>query len=55
MLNWVAGEVNSTNIITVDKSAAREQWVKFLEKLTQPACFGNTICYSPIFRLSTGA
>jgi hypothetical protein len=54
MLNWVGGEVDNTDVITIDHSGAAKRMVKLLQKLSQPASLSNTICHSPTLRLSTG-
>jgi len=54
MLNRVAGEVDGTDVITIDHGGAAKRMVKLLQKLSQPASLSNTICHNPILCLSTG-
>ena len=54
MLNWVGGEVNGADIITVDHCSATERAAKLCQELAQPAGFGDTVRNSSIFRLCTG-
>jgi hypothetical protein len=52
MLHWIAGEVYSTDVVTVDQGGT-ERWVAKLKKqLTQPSGFSNTIRHSTIFSFS---
>jgi hypothetical protein len=54
MLDWVTGEVDCTDIITIDHSGAAKRMVELQQKLAQPAGFGNTIRHGTILRLCTG-
>jgi hypothetical protein len=55
MLDWVAGEIYSTDVVTVDQGGTARWVAKFKKKLTQPSSFSNTIRYSTIFGLGAGA
>jgi hypothetical protein len=54
MLNWVTGEVDCTDTITIDHGGVAKRMEELLQKLAQPAGFGNTIRRCPILRLCTG-
>jgi hypothetical protein len=54
MLNWVGGGINGTDIITIDHCSATKRAAKLYEELAQPACFGDSVRNSSIFRLCTG-
>jgi hypothetical protein len=54
MLNRVGGEVNSANIVTIDKTGRGEWLVQFLQKLLQPICFGDAVGNDTVLNLGTG-
>jgi len=55
MLNRIGGEVNSTDIVTVDQSRLGQRAMKLLKQLTKPSSPCNSISDSPILCLGTGA
>ena len=54
MLNRVGGEVDSTDIITIDQCCSTKRTAKLLQKLAQPAGFSYSISDGPIFGLCAG-
>ena len=54
MLDWVSGEVDSTDVVAIDQGGVTERTMKLLQKLSQLACFSYPICNSPIFSFCTG-
>jgi hypothetical protein len=55
MLDWVAGEIYSTDVVTVGQGGTARWVAKIKKKLTQPSSFSNTIRHSTIFGLGAGA
>ena len=53
MLYGVAGEVNNTNVITINQSGTARRVAKLHEQLAQPGGFGDTIGNSSVFGLCT--
>ena len=53
MLNWVCGQVDSTNIVTVYRGTAAKRAVKFLQQLAQPTSFSDSICNGAVFSFGT--
>jgi hypothetical protein len=49
VLNWVGGEVDSTNVVVVDEAGGLKKMVEFLEKLPEPGNFSDTNCNSVVF------
>jgi len=54
MLHRVAGEIHSTDIVTVDQGGTTRRVAKLMEQLAEPSSFSNTISHSSIFGLGTG-
>lgn len=54
MLDWIAGYINCTNVITVDQSGTMQRIVKLLKELVQPGGFGNSICHGMVLSFRTG-
>ena len=54
MLDRIGGEVDSTDVVTIDQGGSAERTAKLLQKLSQPASFSYPICNSPIFSFCTG-
>ena len=54
MLNRIGGEVDCTDIVTVDQSRLGQWAMKLLKQLTKPSSLCNSISDSPILCLSTG-
>jgi hypothetical protein len=54
MLDQVGGEVDGTNVITIDHGGTVKRMTELLQELAQPAGFSNTIRHSPILCLSAG-
>jgi hypothetical protein len=48
VLNWVGGEVDSTDVVAVDEAGSLKR-MEFLEKLSEPGNFSDTICNSAVF------
>jgi hypothetical protein len=55
VLNWVGGEVDSTDIIAADEAGSVERMVEFLKKLPEPGNLSNTICNGSVFSFSAGS
>lgn len=55
VLDGVDREVDSVDVVVIDKCALDEAVVKHLEELTQPACLIHPISDNPILSLYTGA
>jgi hypothetical protein len=55
MLNWVGGEVNCTDVVTINDGGSAKGATKLTKQLTQPTCFCNTICHGTILCFSTRA
>jgi hypothetical protein len=54
MLDRVGGEVDGTNVVTIDHGGTAKRMMELLQELAQPAGFSNTIRHSPILCLSAG-
>ena len=54
MLDWVSGEVDSTDVVAIDQGGTAERTAKLLQKLSQPVGFSYLFRNSPIFSLYTG-
>jgi hypothetical protein len=53
MLNRVGGEVDDTDVITVDESDLRERGMELLEELSEPTSFGHSTGHGAILSLDT--
>jgi hypothetical protein len=49
MLHWIAGEVYSTDVVTVDQGGTARWVAKLKKQLMQPSSFNNTIRHITIF------
>ena len=54
VLNWVGGEVDGADIVTVDEGGRLQRVMQLLEKLLQPGSFSNAISNSAILGFSAG-
>lgn len=54
VLDGVGGEVDSTDVVTIDNCGAPKRAAKFLQKMAQPAGLSDSICNGAIFSLCTG-
>ena len=52
MLNGIGKYVDGADVVAV-KDRPSKWHMKLMKKLAQPGYFSNSICYSPILRLST--
>jgi hypothetical protein len=55
MLNRVRSHVDSTDIVTEHHSRGGKRIMKLAKKLPDPTTFSNSMSYSAVFRLGTGA
>jgi hypothetical protein len=55
VLNGVAGEVDSANIITVDESALWQRSIELLEELSEPTSFSHAVGHGVILSLGVGS
>jgi hypothetical protein len=55
MLNRVGGEVDGTDVITVDGSALQQQSMEVLEELPKTTSFSHTVGHGVILNLDTRA
>jgi hypothetical protein len=55
VLNRVGGEVNCTDVVTINNSGTTKGASKFTQELAQPTGFSDAIGDSTILRLSGGA
>ena len=53
MLYRVGGEVNGTDVVTVDNGGARERVMKLSQQGLKPTGFRNTVGDGPIFGFGT--
>jgi hypothetical protein len=54
MLNGVGGEVDGTDVVTVNQRALRQQTLELMEQLSQPGGLSHTICDSTVLSLHAG-
>ena len=54
MVNWVAQQINNTNIIIINKSGRRNGKMKLKKYVTKLASLKNNISHTTTFSLSTG-
>jgi hypothetical protein len=52
VLNWVGGEVDSTDVVAVDEAGSVERMVEFLKKLPEPGDLSDTICKCSVLSFS---
>lgn len=55
MLNWIGGEIDDRNVITVHHGGTLEWGSKLSKKLSQPSSFDNTISNGTVLGFCTGA
>jgi hypothetical protein len=55
VLNGIGGEVDGTDVITVDESALRQRSMELLEELLEPTSFSHVIGHDTILNLSARA
>jgi hypothetical protein len=53
MLDWIGGEINSTDVVTINDGSSAERAAKLTKQLTQPTSLCDTICNGAILSLST--
>ena len=49
VLDRIAGEVRSTDVVTIDKGGLGRWLMEFLKELAKPRCFGDAVCDGAIF------
>jgi hypothetical protein len=52
VLNWVGGEVDSTDVVAVDEAGSVERMVEFMKKLSEPRDLSDTICNCSVLSFS---
>jgi hypothetical protein len=52
VLNGVGGEVDGTDVITVDESALRQRSMELLEELPKTTCFSHAVGHVMVLSLS---
>lgn len=55
MMNWILGQVNGGDVVTVHKRGFVELDVKFAEKVTEPTTFSSRVRHTTVLSLGTGA
>jgi hypothetical protein len=53
VLDWVGGEVNGTDVVTINNGGTAERAAKLTKQLSQPTGFSDAICHASILGLST--
>jgi hypothetical protein len=54
VLNRIGGEINCTDVITINQSTLGQRAIEFMQQLAQPASVNNSIFHCMVFSSCTG-
>ena len=55
MLNWIAGKVGSTDVVTIHHGRTCGWNLELMKELPEPTRFSHTVSNTTIFSLGTGS